>query len=176
MSTNQTYNGEIRIVIPNKYVACKPYKPNENKNSVFTAWELKNPLVELEVVFQDKEKEYIPGSFIYVRPFLEQPSWIKDSFTLNGQEIILIPKEQIVGYKYVEETPVQVPNWVDWTKWPNVYGPYGTGTSYTYTLTGTGTSSTSYLVGGLRDALLGAAAASMTTNSFVQQSIDKKDV
>jgi hypothetical protein len=179
-----TYTGEIRTVIPNKYLACKPFKTVENKSSVFSSWELKNPLVELEVVFQDKEKEYIPGSLVYVRPFLEQPHWIKDVFTLNGQEIILVPKDFIVGYKYVEETKATaVPSWPDYVKWPTVYGPYGTTgqtTSYTITWTsgdsgiscgcgpgakhGLSSTTSAILRQNLSDALAGGLT-SLTTNS-----------
>jgi hypothetical protein len=90
--------------VPNKYVACKPYLVTETKGGVFKEWQIKNPLVELEVVYSNKENEYVPGSNIYIRPFTEQPLWIRDIFTLNGKEVILVPKESIVGYKYVQES------------------------------------------------------------------------
>ncbi len=103
--TNQ-YQGTLKIVIPNKYVACKPYIAVESKGGVFKDWQIKNPLVELQVVFSDKEHEYVPGSNIYIRPFTDQPSWLRDVFTLCGQEVILVPKEAVVGYKFVEEVKI----------------------------------------------------------------------
>jgi hypothetical protein len=151
-TNSTTYTGQIRTVIPNKYVACKPYKAVENKSSVFSSWELKNPLVELEVVFSDMESEYVPGSNIYVRPFLDPPSWIKDVFTLNNQEIILVPKDFIVGYKFVEEfkLPPLGGSWQDhvYKTWPQ---PYTTGYTATWR-------------GALTDAILSSASFSFTTN------------
>ena len=144
-NTYNQYQGDLKIVIPNKFVACKPYQAVENKGSVFSDWQLKNPFVELEVVFSDKEGEYIPGSNVYVRPFLDVPGWIKDVFSFCGKEVILVPKEYIVGYKYVEiKPPVPQYDWTQVPKWPyDVYksgylggaviGSSGVSTSITWT-------------------------------------------
>lgn len=139
------YKGKVKVVISNKYVACKPYKAVENKTSVFSDWELKNPLPELEIVFADKEGEYIAGANIYVRPFLDPPSWIKDVFTFNNQEVILVPKEQIVGYKFVQETKLPTPSpytYIPHVEFPQQWPQSGQNISHTVwwtTTTGTGT-------------------------------------
>jgi len=91
-----TYTKTMKTTISNKQVACKPYKAVAAKSG-FEAWDVKSPLVELEVVFGDSEGDYLPGSKVFVRPFLDVPGWIKEVYTLNGQEISFIPKDFIVA-------------------------------------------------------------------------------
>lgn len=86
----------MKTTISNKQVACKPYKVMAAKSG-FEAWDVKSPLVELEVVFGDSEGDYSSGAKVYVRPFLDVPGWIKEVYTLNGQEISFIPKDFIVA-------------------------------------------------------------------------------
>jgi len=99
---NHTFNGvnsyttTEETTISNKQVACKPYKAVAAKSG-FEAWDVKSPLVELEVVFGDSEGSYPAGCKVYVRPFLDVPGWIKEVYTLNGQEISFIPKDFIVA-------------------------------------------------------------------------------
>ena len=125
------YQGDIKIVIPNKFVACKPFRIKEDKKGVFKSWELQNPLIELEVVFADKENEYVPGASVYIRPSVDPPTWLRDIFTLDNKEIILVPKEQIVGYKYVQMAlqPVQhASTWRYQEYYPEFKGFSGSGT------------------------------------------------
>ena len=85
------------VVAQNNLVGCKPYKPAENKSSVFSSWEVKNPLVELEVVLPDNQFKFPTGSKVYVRPFLDAPPWVRDVFTVGGTEVIMVPVEVVVA-------------------------------------------------------------------------------
>lgn len=159
-----SYQGNVKTVIQNKFVACKPFKVLDNdKSSVFSSWQLKNPLTELEVVFADAEGEYIPGANIYVRPFLDAPSWIKDVFTLNGKEIILIPKDFIVGYKFLEEvkipTPTSAPAVIPWVQFPTypTDGVFGASSSTITWITDQANA------GGMKYQVSGAMALTATT-------------
>ncbi len=104
--------------ISNKQVACKPYKVTAAKSG-FEAWDIKSPLVELEVVFGDSEGDYPVGAKVYVRPFLDVPGWIKEVYTLNGQEISFIPKDFIVASTY-QKSVWQPPHSV----WTSAYATY----------------------------------------------------
>ncbi len=154
----QTYHGEVKTVIPNRYVACKPYQPQESKGGVFSSWELKNPLVELEIVFGDKEGEFLPGSNIYVRPFLDAPGWAKEIFTFGGREVVLVPKEVIVGYKFLDQKAPSFAKFTNPPGWDHVnrYGVLGSSTG----------SGTGYDPGGL----LSQVSSSTTSLPFMKLS------
>jgi hypothetical protein len=93
-------------------------------------------LVELEVVFGDAEYKYNPGGKVLIKPYIDVPPYIKDSYVYEEQEFLMIPKNMIVGY--------QPPSWSDnsnttapsiWTV-PKYYGdPFtvpGANTSVSY--------------------------------------------
>ena len=113
-----TYTKTMKTTISNKQVACKPYKVTAAKSG-FEAWDVKSPLVELEVVFGDSEDDYSAGAKVYIRPFLDVPGWIKEVYTLNGQEISFIPKDFIVASTQ-EVTEFNIYPWSSETEQPAV--------------------------------------------------------
>ena len=84
----------------NKFIACAPYKGREaHKGSLFAEWQLQNPIVELEVLLKDDEAMVKPGDKVYLRPFLELPSYLKETFNFDGTDVVLVPRDFVVAVK-----------------------------------------------------------------------------
>ncbi len=130
-NTSGTYT---ETTIANKQVACKPLKVTKTKSG-FDTWDSKQSLVELEVVFSDRENEYEAKSKVYVRPFLETPGWLKEVFTLNGEDVVFVPKDFIVAAS-CEKHVLSLP-WFNPPKypWDLIGGPYGGDSTDPYSAT-----------------------------------------
>ena len=89
------------MLITNDCIGCKPIvsQAKTDTGSIFSSWKNKEPVVELEILFGDSEYKYLTGGKVYIRPYLEIPPFMKETFTLREQEFILVPKIMIVGYE-----------------------------------------------------------------------------
>ncbi len=95
---SETIKKHLEPLTCNKRVACKPLLTATSSKSAFSDWQTKNQCIELDVVFQTSQDEYAPGDKVYIRPYIDVPTFLNEVYTLGGQEVVLVPFEMIVAY------------------------------------------------------------------------------
>lgn len=99
--TADTGLGRSTPVTMNKFVACTPF-PKQSIEKVMKGGILmvdkKVNLQELTLVFPTKEG-LKAGRKVWVRGDAAVQPWVKEVFTINGSEFILVPENFIVVYE-----------------------------------------------------------------------------
>lgn len=105
------YSGTVNLQTPplymtpvrtmNKVVACTPF-PKQNIEKVIKGGiamiDKKVNLQELTVVLAS-DTGFIPGQRVFVRGDQVVQNWVKEVFTVDGQEFILVPETAIMVVK-----------------------------------------------------------------------------
>lgn len=89
----------------NGLILCKPMKnaaqlSTEIRGGIATVKQKKD-IVAVDVVFPAEHMDLSPGDVLFMKEedLATQP-WAKRTFEINGVEVILVPKEYIVGVKH----------------------------------------------------------------------------